>query len=145
MKNAQSLAEFEWFAENAENKYHKVAEKKPNKMGFYDLLGNVSEWTMDEYEANYYEKIAQGAKDPVSLKTKRYPVTVRGGNYKSPITDLRPTNRTKSESIWNRRDPQIPKSKWWNADAPFIGFRLVRPRMAKSNEEVASFFESVLK
>lgn len=145
LNNAQSLSEFEWFAENSENKYHKVASKKPNKLGFYDLMGNVAEWTMDEYDASIYTKISQGSKDPVSSKTKRYPVTVRGGNYKSPITDLRPANRTKSESIWNRRDPQIPKSKWWNADAPFIGLRLVRPRKSKTAEEVESFFESVLK
>ena len=145
LKNQQLLGELEWFAENADNKYHKVAEKKPNKMGFYDLLGNVSEWTMDEYESNYYEKIAPGIKDPVSHKTKRYPVTVRGGNYKSLLSELRLTNRIKSESIWNRRDPQVPKSKWWNADAPFIGLRVVRPRVTKTQEEVESFFESVLK
>ena len=143
--NALILGEFEWFADNSDNKYHKVASKKPNKLGFYDLLGNVAEWTMDEYESNYYEKISKGTKDPITQKTKRYPVTVRGGNYKSKVTDLRLTNRTKSESVWNRRDPQIPKSKWWNADAPFIGFRLVVPRKSLKPEEVETFFESVLK
>jgi formylglycine-generating enzyme required for sulfatase activity len=136
--NAQNIQAFEWFADNAEDKYHQVALKKPNKMGFYDLLGNVSEWTMDEY-------VAKGTKDPISAKTKRYPVTVRGGNYKSQFVDLRPSNRTKSESIWNRRDPQVPKSKWWNADAPFIGMRLVRPRVVMTNDEVELFFQSVLK
>ncbi|MBK9565683.1 MAG: SUMF1/EgtB/PvdO family nonheme iron enzyme [Saprospiraceae bacterium] len=145
LSNALILGEFEWFADNSDNKYHKVASKKPNKLGFYDLLGNVAEWTMDEYESNYYEKISKGTKDPITQKTKRYPVTVRGGNYKSKVTDLRLTNRTKSESVWNRRDPQIPKSKWWNADAPFIGFRLVVPRKSLKPEEVETFFESVLK
>jgi hypothetical protein len=26
---------------------------------------------------------------------------------------------------WNRSDPQVPKSKWWLADGPFVGFRVV--------------------
>ena len=25
------------------------------------------------------------------------------------------------------RDPQLPKSNWYHTDAPFLGFRLVRP------------------
>ena len=32
-----------------------------------------------------------------------------------------------SSPKFKKRDPQIPKSKWWNTDAPFIGFRIVRP------------------
>lgn len=145
LSDGNILGEYEWFSDNADNKYHKVASKKPNKLGLYDFFGNVAEWTMDEYETNYYEKIAVGTKDPVNVKTKRYPVTVRGGHYKSPLRDLRPSNRTKSEADWNRRDPQVPKSKWWNADAPFIGFRLVRPKKSKSPEEIEAFFESILK
>ena len=27
---------------------------------------------------------------------------------------------------WQVRDPQIPKSKWWLSDGPFVGFRIVR-------------------
>ena len=26
---------------------------------------------------------------------------------------------------WNLTDPQFPKSRWWLADAPFVGFRIV--------------------
>ena len=45
-----------------------------------------------------------------------------------------------SDIAWNDRDPQIPKSKWWNADAPFIGFRLVRPLKQPSKAEAEKFF-----
>jgi hypothetical protein len=28
--------------------------------------------------------------------------------------------------VWNKSDPQIPKSKWWLADGGFVGFRIAR-------------------
>ena len=59
--------------------------------------------------------------------TSKYPITLKGGTYKDESAKLRCAARLKSDSKWNARDPQIPRSKWWNADAPFIGFRIVRP------------------
>jgi formylglycine-generating enzyme required for sulfatase activity len=140
----KKLSEQEWFSINTEV-YQKSASKKPNSLGIYDLLGNVSEWTLDQYDETYFTKIVEGSKDPISEKTKRYPSTVKGGNYASPIADLRPSNRTKSDPIWNRRDPQIPKSKWWNADSPFVGMRLISPRTQPSTEEIKTFFTNILK
>jgi len=32
----------------------------------------------------------------------------------------------KQDASWNERDPQIPKSRWWLSDGPFVGFRIVR-------------------
>jgi hypothetical protein len=43
--------------------------------------------------------------------------------------------------IWNRRDPQVPKSKWWNTDAPFVGFRIVKPLAQPTAEEAEAFFK----
>ena len=54
---------------------------------------------------------------------------------------LRSANRIKSDLKWNARDPQIPKSKWWNTDAPFIGFRIVRPVEQPGPEAIESFFK----
>ena len=59
--------------------------------------------------------------------------------------ELRSADRLKSDPIWNRRDPQIPRSKWWNADSPFVGFRVIRPVKQPTKEEILSFFEGVLK
>jgi formylglycine-generating enzyme required for sulfatase activity len=140
-----ALLNSEWFANNAGGKYHKVGLKKPSALGLYDVLGNVAEWTLDEYDEKFIAKLTQGSIDPVSLKTKRYPSTVRGGNFGSFGKELRPSNRIKSNSIWNRRDPQIPKSIWWNADSPFVGFRVVRPFLQPSANDVEKFFEIVLK
>ena len=46
--NANTLySDYMWFAGNAGGKNHPVGEKLPNGWGFYDMLGNVSEWVLD--------------------------------------------------------------------------------------------------
>jgi formylglycine-generating enzyme required for sulfatase activity len=137
-KDAKNLKEYAWFEANSGNKYHKVGELKPNAWGLYDMLGNVAEWCLDEYKEDYFATISEN--DPTILPTTRHPRTVKGGCFKDKEVELRPANRIKSDPIWNRRDPQIPKSKWWNADSPFVGFRIVKPEKQPTKEEVAAFF-----
>jgi formylglycine-generating enzyme required for sulfatase activity len=143
--DASKLSEYAWFKDNSEDKYHHVGEKKPNAWGLYDMLGNVAEWTLDQYDETFYQKIQAGETNPYNAKLKRYPSTVKGGNYQDVATQLRSANRLKSDAVWNRRDPQIPKSKWWNADSPFVGFRIIRPVKQPTKEEVEAFFERMLK
>jgi formylglycine-generating enzyme required for sulfatase activity len=108
------------------------------------MLGNVAEWTLDQYDEAYFTKTTDGAADPLILPTSRHPRTVRGGNYSDDATALRPAARLESDPIWNRRDPQIPRSRWWNADAPFVGFRIVRPVKQPTKEEAEAFFKLYL-
>ncbi|MFC0184639.1 Formylglycine-generating enzyme, required for sulfatase activity, contains SUMF1/FGE domain [Pseudarcicella hirudinis] len=143
--SSEKLSEYAWFGKNADNHYHHVGEKKPNPWGLYDILGNVGEWTLDQYDADFYKNLTDGTANPYNKATKRYPSTVKGGTFKDGEEQLRSADRLKSDPIWNRRDPQIPKSKWWNADSPFIGFRIVRPLKQPSQTEVEAFFEEVLK
>ena len=144
-ENASTLSNYAWFKGNSEEKYHHVAEKKPNPWGLYDMLGNVAEWTLDQYDEGFYKNLKDGQTDPYSVKLKRYSSTVKGGNYQSEEAQLRSADRLKSDLIWNRRDPQIPKSKWWNADSPFVGFRVIRPLKQPNKEEVEAFFMGILK
>jgi len=142
--NEADLSQYGWYAKNSGNKYHKVGELKPNPWGLYDILGNVGEWTMDQYDEHYYDSLTNNATDPVIKPTKRYPRTVKGGTYRDEAKELRPANRLMSDPVWNRRDPQIPRSKWWNADAPFIGFRIIRPYKQPTSEEAEKFFKLYL-
>lgn len=140
--DASQLKDYAWFAGNSDNKYHKVGELKPNAWGLYDMLGNVAEWTLDQYDDQYLQHAADT--DPWNKPTAKTPRTIKGGNYQDAAEALRSASRLKSDINWNKRDPQIPKSFWWNADAPFVGFRLVRPLKQPTKEEATLFFEEVI-
>lgn len=142
--NAAQLDQYAWYNNNSENRYHKVGQKKPNAWGLYDMLGNVAEWVLDQYAADYYSTLTDPATDPIRLADTRHPRIVKGGSYNSEAKDLRAANRQMSDPVWNRRDPQIPKSRWWNADAPFVGFRIVRPVKQPTAEEAEAFFQTWL-
>ena len=43
------LGDYAWYDANSNGKYQTVATKKPNAWGLYDMLGNVMEWTLDQY------------------------------------------------------------------------------------------------
>jgi formylglycine-generating enzyme required for sulfatase activity len=140
----KELDQYAWYGNNSGNHYHKVGELKPNPWGLYDILGNVDEWTLDQYNEDYFRIEKDSTNNPLIQPTKRNPRTIRGGDYKGPPIDLRPAARIRSDISWNRRDPQIPKSKWWNTDAPFVGFRIVRPLQQPTAEQAEKFFELYL-
>lgn len=138
-----SLKTYGYYKENSGSKYHPVAELKPNAWGLYDMLGNLSEWTLDQYDAVYYNKISPT--NPITVPGSKHPKTVKGGSYQDEASELRCANRLASDVNWNIRDPQIPKSKWWLTDGMFIGFRVVRPLVQPSKEEIEKFYNLYLK
>ncbi len=142
--DAQALKDYAWYAGNSDNKYHPVKQLKPNAWGLYDMLGNVAEWTLDQYDENYFQRIGSNAENPLIKPGAKNPRTLKGGSFTDEAPLLRSAARLPSSPEWNKRDPQIPKSKWWNADAPFIGFRIVRPLKQPSPQEAEQFFKAVL-
>ena len=134
------LKEYAWYANNSNDKYQKTGQKKPNAWGLYDILGNVAEWTLDQYDENYFKNITDGSADPLLPPTSRYPKTVKGGGFTDKAAALRCASRSKSDPSWNKRDPQIPRSKWWLTDAAAVGFRIVRPLKQPTAEEINEFY-----
>jgi formylglycine-generating enzyme required for sulfatase activity len=90
-----------WLAHNSGGVPHAVGTSAPNTYGLCDMRGNVMEWCLDD---------------------KGEPVAC-GGCYKDAAATCTTTHANDPE--WNHSDPQIPKSKWWLADGPFVGFRVV--------------------
>jgi formylglycine-generating enzyme required for sulfatase activity len=125
----KKLGDYGWFADNSDEKTHKVASKKPNAWGLYDMYGNVAEWCIDRYKKDAYADYAKNkpALWPVLIPNEvRYPNVARGGSWGDEAKDCRSATRLPSERDWLRQDPQRPQSIWWMTDADFVGFRVVR-------------------
>ena len=104
--NVKKLSEYAWFDENSGSCTHDVGQKKPNKWGLYDMLGNVWEWCEDNWHDNY-----EGAPRHNRAWTgeKGYYHVDRGGSWNSSTEKCNSTCRD-----WN-----LP-----GEHAPFIGLRL---------------------
>ncbi|HVS10666.1 MAG TPA: SUMF1/EgtB/PvdO family nonheme iron enzyme [Planctomycetota bacterium] len=103
---AAPLAERAWFRENSGGTTHAVATKLPDALGLFDLAGNAAEWCAS----------ADGKG------------VLRGGSFLDPAGEVGCAARKLPTPAWNASDPQFPKSRWWLADAPFAGFRVVCER-----------------
>jgi formylglycine-generating enzyme required for sulfatase activity len=139
----KNLGQYAWFADNSDSKYQKVGTKKPNPWGLYDIIGNVVEWTLDQYDPNYYQKF-KGIEvtEPWNKSTKPYPQVVRGGSWQDDPDKLRSACRRGSSPDWKMQDPQLPKSIWYHTDAQFLGFRIVRPLKVPSPAEMKKYWHS---
>ena len=143
-KKKKLLGQYAWYAENAEGQIHDVGLKAQNPNGLYDIYGNVSEWCLDQYYADFYTKVKENEKGPWGKPTALNPRSARGGSFMDEAAECRSANRISSTDEWKIRDPQIPKSYWWNTDSEFVGFRLVRPYKQPTKAEAEAFFVSFL-
>jgi formylglycine-generating enzyme required for sulfatase activity len=67
---------------------------------------------------------------------------VRGGSWNDPPEKLRIAARLPSAPEWKKDDPGLPKSVWYLTNAPWVGFRLVRPREVPSAEEMYRYWNN---
>ncbi|MGE3313684.1 MAG: formylglycine-generating enzyme family protein [Planctomycetaceae bacterium] len=132
------LDEYAWHTGNSEEKYQKIGKKKPNPWGLHDMHGNVAEWVLDQYQADFYQQLAKNpvTNNPLSVPTKIYERVVRGGSWQDEANMLRSATRVYSEPDWKQQDPQIPQSIWYLTDALHVGFRVVRPLRTPTADEI---------
>jgi len=136
----EKLGDYAWHFDNADDKYHKVGQKKPNPWGLYDMHGNVSEWVVDQYVVDGYKQFAgKSTKNPLIPATTEYSRVVRGGSWAEDPPALRSAARRASTKLWKMQDPQIPQSIWYLTDAKFVGFRVVRPLRTPSPDEAKRY------
>ena len=77
---AYQLGDHGWYAENSQNLTQRVAQKRANAFGLFDMHGNVWEWVQDCWHANYTGAPTNGGGNLRVL---------RGGSWGSNPADLR--------------------------------------------------------
>ena len=135
-----ALDEYAWHDGNSNFKYQKVGTKKPNPWGLHDMHGNVSEWTADQYLPDIYSTYQGSIANPFQYGKDLYPRVARGGSWMDKPEKLRSAYRIASSSDWKFQDPQLPKSIWYHTDAQFLGFRVLRPLIIPSSDEMHKYW-----
>lgn len=108
--------EIAWFSGNSYGRAHEVAQKRPNALGLYDMLGNSSEWVNDWYDEHYFS--ASQELDP-----------------RGPVTRQRDGHVLRGDSWYFPFVPAVPRVSsrhfYWPDFGPSVGFRCVVKEVAR--------------
>jgi hypothetical protein len=102
----EGAARYVWYqgTESANNELNAIGLLKPNPLGLHDMLGNAGEFVLDPFRLNKLSRLhgqAGGA-------------TVKGGDYRTPLDDIRSA----------AREEFVPIDKQGERRSPTTGFRV---------------------
>ena len=93
--NPAEISKFAWYEGDSGGRTHPVRQKLPNRLGLYDMSGNVWEWVQDHYAETYYQQSPRW--NPRGPGDGKYYV-LRGGSYNSRPESLRADFRLKDSA-----------------------------------------------
>jgi formylglycine-generating enzyme required for sulfatase activity len=88
--DASSVGSHAWFSGNSGGQTRPVGQRMPNRLGFHDMHGNVSEWTSDWYSSSYYW--VSPIVNPTGPVTGAMRVA-RGGSFEFVTAGIRSSSR----------------------------------------------------
>ncbi len=104
------ISRYAWWLPVSGGESHPVGLKKPNDLGLFDMLGNLSEWCSDSY-ARYETTMTDPAVDDRGQVGEGPQRVIRGGAYFSSLAVVRSATRSMGHGI---------------EGVPFFGFRVAR-------------------
>ncbi|WP_049976223.1 SUMF1/EgtB/PvdO family nonheme iron enzyme [Azospirillum sp. B506] len=102
----EGAASYVWYqgSESANNELNAIGLLKPNPLGLYDMLGNAGEFVLDPFRLNKLSRLHGQAGGQ----------TVKGGDFRTPLADIRSA----------AREEFVPTDKRGERRSPSTGFRL---------------------
>ncbi|MBS0202798.1 MAG: SUMF1/EgtB/PvdO family nonheme iron enzyme [Planctomycetes bacterium] len=96
---SKELSRAAWFLDTSDKKTHAVGERQGNSFGFYDMHGNVWEWTLDAWSPTCYSTLPSGpVVNPINRPLAGSERMTRGGNYSSNAYSCRSASRCSEAS-----------------------------------------------
>ncbi|WP_035261748.1 SUMF1/EgtB/PvdO family nonheme iron enzyme [Desulfonatronum lacustre] len=103
--NPRELNEYAWHLGNARHKARPIGLRKPCRLGFYDLFGNVQEMTAGLFRPEVFQGQPGG-------------VAVRGGSVSTPQGDLRSASRAELDIYgWDQDRGLVVERRSFNTGA----------------------------
>jgi len=91
------LGDYAWFSANSQGKTQRVAQKRPNAFGLFDMHGNVWEWVQDCWHGDYSGTPTDGSAWTTGCSNNWR--VLRGGSWYGSPASLRSADRLRDAPV----------------------------------------------